>query len=195
MRALYTSASFSLTFACLSAALTAVSGSMYSGSAGADGSECAASAGAALVSGFADSSGFVLASGFALSAVPCSPQAWHSPSALRSLQVLPRASQPPQALRIHSVSASTSALRSWSARQPRGNIRAQSPVGSLIVESFSPASTPPAKRTRISRQCHVGIRFLFFTVEVVLYSLSVLTFNFTPFCFRLTPSICIYLCL
>ena len=77
-----------------------------------------------------------------------------------------------------------------------GNIRAQSPVGSLIVESFSPASTPPAKRTRISRMIsHVGIRFLFFTVEVVLYSLSVLTFNFTPFCFRLTPSICIYLCL
>ena len=49
-----------------------------------------------------------------------------------------------------------------------GNILAQSPVGSLIVASFSPASTPPAKSTRISRMTsHVGIRFLFFTVEVV----------------------------
>ena len=167
MRALYTSASFSLTFACLSAASTAVSGSMYSGAAGADGS-CVASVGAALVSGFADSSGFVLASGFALSA----GAVLSSGLALAVGFVLSVGFADGFAAAAgfadslgFCVAVGTAVMVGSTAS---GNIRAQSPVGSLIVASFSPASTPPAKRTRISRMTsHVGIRFLFFTVEVV----------------------------
>ena len=86
MRALYTSASFSpdashASERCIDGGLRLyVFGALRVRTA-----RCLASAGAALVSGFADSSGFVLASGFArFLRSRAAPQAWHSPSALRS---------------------------------------------------------------------------------------------------------------
>ncbi len=167
MRALYTSASFSLTFACLSAASTAVSGSMYSGAAGADGSGVA-SVGAALVSGFADSSGFVLASGFALSAgaVLSSGLALAVGFALSAGSAEGFAAAAGFADSLGFCVAVGTAVMVGSTAS--GNIRAQSPVGSLIVASFSPVSTPPKKKNKDQQNdqpCRHTL--LFFTVEVV----------------------------